>query len=344
MQRTGEFKLKEFLRNTHILYKHPEIFDVDMKEKSDELLNKFENYGKTLNELNDLDKFIDILKEEYSVNNQVVQKIENAKWNEHYYKYDVDDGTNPEYNDMWVFPHNETGKKLMLPMQFYLNCIRMNTAKYESIRLANRNGHMMIVGEGGNDLELGKHITFKILIIYNHKNKKWIVSPFKLTSVPNNLNCTVFAKAATESDVSEQFNIWNNGIDTFGLDLGLVNFRYLSRKFHDSPNLFSEEQTNNLLTKVKSLIRSNDSSDKSPYIDEVKPSEDLSSLSDYQTPTSDITNDKRHKPEPKPKSKPKKSIKGSAKKLPKSKLGGASRKRSVKKSVKKYKRKSIKKR
>lgn len=255
MKRTGVFKLDKFLKDSSLLDKHPEIFATDRKAIAKKLLNKFEKYTKEMNKLNDIDKFIDKLKKEYKAEDQEVQKIEPANWNEHYAYYDLDNVNDTTPNDMWVFPHNEKGNKLKINLKFYVNCIRLADAIPGSIQLANRNGHMMITGEteGGNK-ELGTGLSLKILILYNHKNKKWIVSPFKMVSETHrNVNCRSFGQSATTNDINRQFNSWKYGLEKNKENLGLVNYKYLDSKFRSWPNLFNANQSNQLLLAAKKI-------------------------------------------------------------------------------------------
>ena len=156
---------------------------------------------------------------------------------------------------MWVFPNNNIGKKLKLDIKFHMNCIRLKDVTNNSIKLANRNGHMILVGDSKDFVaDLGDYITFKILIIYNHINKRWIVSPFKMVSASNSGNiCLIFSKVATTSDIERQFKLWQNGLEYEGLNLGLLNYKYLDDKFKNMPNLFSIDQTNELLIKAKKI-------------------------------------------------------------------------------------------
>ena len=141
-------------------------------------------------------------------------------------------------------------------MKFYVNCIRLQSVKPESINLANRNGHMVLMGETRGKKELGIGFSFKILILYNHKNKKYIVSPFKMVSLTDNdVNCRSFGQAASTDDINQQFNAWKYGLEKHGPGLGLVNQRFLDPKFKSWPNLFNPEQSNQLLLKAKHINR-----------------------------------------------------------------------------------------
>jgi hypothetical protein len=253
MIRTGTFSLEDFMKNTNLMAKHPEIFNTDRKDIAKKMIKKFEAYTKELNKLKNVDKFIDKLKKEYNAHNQEAQSIEFAKWNEHYFNYDIPT-TNAKKNDIWIFPKNDSGEKLKLDMKFYVNCIRLQSVKPESINLANRNGHMVLMGKTRDDNELGVGFSFKILILYNHKNKKYIVSPFKMVSITDNsVNCRSFGQAASTDDINQQFNAWKYGLERHGPGLGLVNQRFLDPKFKSCPNLFNSEQSNQLLLKAKHI-------------------------------------------------------------------------------------------
>ena len=62
MIRTGTFSLEDFMKNSNLMAKHPEIFDTDRKATTKKMLKKFEAYTKELNKLKDVDKFVDKLK------------------------------------------------------------------------------------------------------------------------------------------------------------------------------------------------------------------------------------------------------------------------------------------
>ena len=250
-----EFGLDLFLKKSNLLDKHVEIFGTDRKTIAKEFLDKFRSYTKELNEINDIDKFVELLKQEYDKHDQVVDKIEPAEWNEEYFNFEVKKTNKAKLNELYVFPHNTTGHKLKLDYKFYVNCIKLIDADPKSIKLANRNGHMMLTGEtSNNNKELGTGITFKILMLYNYANDKWIVSPFKMVSqTEHGVDCSAFGRSATNNDVEFQFNAWKNGLERAGKYIGVVNYKYLDKKYRNYPNLFTPDQSNQLLTKAKQI-------------------------------------------------------------------------------------------
>jgi hypothetical protein len=267
MIRTGTFTLVDFMNHSNLKAKHPEIFATDRAKEAKKIMEKFEAYTKDLNKSKNVEKFVEKLKKEYGMEDQVAQSIEPAHWNEHYFNYDVPETKNAKINDVWIFPHNETGKKIKIDSQFYVNCIKLGSVKPESIQLANRNGHMVLMGEidnsnnvSDNSKELGVGFSFKILILYNHKNKKYIVSPFKMVSVTDNdVNCRAFGQSASTDDVYQQFNAWKYEMKKHGDRIGLVNYRFLDPKFKDLPNLFTPDQSQQLLTEAKRINNSTNS-------------------------------------------------------------------------------------
>ena len=252
-----KFGLDLFLKKSNLLDKHVEIFDTDRKSIAEKFLEKFRSYTRELNEINDIDKFVELLKHEYGKHDQVIDKLEPAEWNEEYFNFETSNKTKAKLNDLYVFPHNTEGHKLRLDYKFYVNCIRLIDADPNSIKLVNRNGHMMLAGEtSNNNKELGTGITFKILMLYNHKNKQWIVSPFKMVSqTEHGVDCSAFSKSATNNDVKYQFYTWKNGLENIGKDIGVVNYKYLDKKYRNLKNLFTPEQSNQLLIKAKQINR-----------------------------------------------------------------------------------------
>ena len=239
----SKFGLDLFLKKSNLLDKHVEIFGTDRKTIAKNFLDKFRSYTKELNEIyaagNSMDKFIEGLKQEYDAHDQVVDQIELAEWNEEYFNFEVKKTATPKLNDIYVFPHNKTGRKLRSDHKFYVNCIKLIDADPGSIKLANRNGHMMLTGEtSNNNKELGTGITFKILMLYNYSNKKWIVSPFKMVSqTEHGVDCSAFGRSATNNDVRFQYDTWKNGLERAGKYIGVVNYKYLDKKYHRVLNL-----------------------------------------------------------------------------------------------------------
>ena len=218
-----DFSLDKFIVNTNLIAKHPEIFESGRKPEIKKYLQIFKKYTKIANEENNISKLIKILQDDYDVHDQVVDKIEPQSWNTHYSEYDVPQSHKMKLNDMYVFPHNTKGKKLSSPIKFYINCIRLGDST--NIRLINRNGHMVLTGDNVENKVLGTKVTYKMLILYNHRNKKWIVSPFKMVSnPPYGVRCDSFARSATTSNVDDQYRIWKSGLLQHGRNLGIVNF------------------------------------------------------------------------------------------------------------------------
>ena len=249
-----KYGLELFLEKSNLLDKHPEIFGTDRKKSCTQFLNKFKKYTDQMNKLNDITKFANQLKKEYSADDQDAEPIELAEWNEEYFNFEVS-GKKP-LNKIWVFPSNANNRKLKLSLKFYVNCIKLTDADPTTIKLANRNGHMMITGEASDsNRELGIGITYKMLILHNADNG-WIVSPFKMVSQTEpGVNCSVFGKAATNNDIQLQFNTWKYGLRNLGKDIGIVNYKYLNKKYRDYPNLFTPQQSNELLIEAKKINR-----------------------------------------------------------------------------------------
>jgi hypothetical protein len=247
-----DFSLDRFMTNTNLIAKHPEIFESGKTEEIKKYIQIFKKYTEMANKENDINKLVKILQKDYNVHDQIVDKIEPQLWNTHYVEYEVPETTKKKLNDMYVFPHNTKGKKLSSPIKFYINCIRLGDST--NIRLINRNGHMVITGDNLENKVLGTGVTYKMLILYNHIHKKWIVSPFKMVSnPPYGVRCDSFGRSATTSNVMEQYQIWRKGLNKHGSNLGIVNFKYTDPKFKDLPNLFTPSQTNQILIKAKGI-------------------------------------------------------------------------------------------
>jgi hypothetical protein len=248
----NDFNLDNFMASTNLISKHPEIFESGRKLEIKKFLDIFVKYTKIANEEKNIDKLIKKIQLDYNQHDQYVDKIEPQSWNKHYSEYEVPQSHKMKLNDMYIFPHNTKGKKLSSPIKFYINCIRLGDST--NIRLINRNGHMVLTGDNVENKVLGTKVTYKMLILYNHINKKWIVSPFKMVSnPPHGVRCDSFARAATTEYINEQYNIWKNGLSHHAKNLGIVNFKYTDPKFKNFPNLFSPSQSNQILSLAKSI-------------------------------------------------------------------------------------------
>jgi hypothetical protein len=246
------FELSSFMHDTNLIAKHPEIYKSGKTKEIKKYNDIFEKYTKYANKENNITKLINKLKKDYDAQDQVVDKIGDQVWNMHYLKYDVPDETNKKLNDMYIFPHNTEGRKLKSKLNFFINCIGLRDAT--NLRLINRNGHMVITGDGSEHITLGINVTYKMLILYNYKYKKWIIAPFKMVSTPpKGVRCDSFARSATTNNVNEQYNIWKVGLKRHKGNLGVVNFKYTDDKFKNLPNLFTPNQTNYLLTEAKRI-------------------------------------------------------------------------------------------
>ena len=70
----GNFVLYNFLTDSNLIDKHPEIFKSGLTEQSNQFLKKFEIYTTQLNKINDINAFIGELKNEYNAPDQQLQK------------------------------------------------------------------------------------------------------------------------------------------------------------------------------------------------------------------------------------------------------------------------------
>jgi hypothetical protein len=293
-----DFSLDSFMKNTNLIAKHPEIYESGKKNEIKKYTQIFHKYTQIANEENDINKLVKILQKDYDMQDEIVDKIESQLWNKHYLEYEVSVSNNMKLNDMYVFPHNTKGKKLSSPFKFYINCIRLGDSK--NINIINRNGHMMVTGNNENNKILGTKVTYKMLILYNHLNKKWIVSPFKMVSnPPYGIRCDSFARSATTSNVMEQYHIWKKGLIKHGSNLGIINFKYTDPKFKNLLNLFTPSQTNQILIKAKSLSLDSKNID----------------VGGYYPPKVNITPEHNYKKKVKSKKSSKKKVKSSKKKV-----------------------------
>jgi len=261
--KTDDMSLKTFLKNSNIINKHPEIFNSGKSDDIKRLLDIFEDYTKKLNymkstknNIDNVEQIVKLIKKKFdNINNEEIQKIESDKWNEHYIHYNNPDSE----NELYIFPRNNGGGKIMTDFKFLVNCFPVIHAIPNSIQLVNRNNHMIIAGEPDNPaLETGIGLSFKILFLYNTKCKKWIVSPFKIVSETEGVDCSAFKISASNDDIGRQYNIWKKSLfKEDSTNVGILNIKFLDNKFKNFPNLFKLEQTHELIIKAKKLAMSN---------------------------------------------------------------------------------------
>jgi hypothetical protein len=263
-----DFNVHGFMKDMNLTNKHPEIFQSGKDNLIKEFLNYFTNYTKFMNSGKNIsvDKLIQKIKTDFTTQSGVIDQLQINSWNDVYFKYCV----KKRDNDVYVFPPNVGGEKLKIQHKYFVNCIKMENIKSDTLKIVNRNNHMMISGESKNiKMELGKELQFKILIIYNKELKKWVVVPYKMVSKPNDdVRCDSFALSATTDHVQRQYKVWGQGIDRYRGNLGVLNIKYLDEKYKSMPNLFGN-QSDDLLTRAQILLL-NVSNDKKKSTKKIK--------------------------------------------------------------------------
>ena len=248
-----DFCVDKFIKNTGIFEKHPEIFHKDHSNKSKKFIGRFKTYTKNINadKKHDINKILSQVKNDFETRGNIYEQLQLQPWNEQIFKYCA----NKKLNDVFVFPENDEIEKIIMRQAFYTNCIKLKDIDPKTLTLINRNGHMMISAKGTDrKAEMGKYISFKILFIYNYEIKKWIVSPFKLASHPyGNVNCDAIALSATTDDINRQYNIWHYGLRKYGDDAGILNIKFVDKKYKDMPNLL-EGRSDKLLNMIKLIL------------------------------------------------------------------------------------------
>ena len=323
---TCEFTVDGAMKSLNLINKHPEIFNSGKDELIKKFLDHFTKYTELINKSkkNGLEELVKKIKSDFKTTEENFDKLEISNWSENYFKYCNDKND----NDVYVYPRNDGIEKIVLPYKYNVNCIKLENADLDSLKIVNRNNHMMISGNSKNDkFESGKDLSFKILVIYNKHKKKWIVLPYKMVSTPSDdVNCKAFALSATTDDLNRQYNVWNKGLEENKGKVGILNHKFLNEHYKTLPNLFGEEKSKHLLDTAHEILQ--DSKSTNVMNDDVDP-------------------DSKSKPKSAPKSNGKKSKsvvdgggltkKKSAKKNKSSKKKSAKKKSAKKKSTKKNK-------
>ena len=249
-----EFNVDKFMQDMNLTNKHPEIFRSCKTKLIKTFLDYFVKYTKLINEkkTGGIENLIKHIKKDFKLTGDSYDQLQMNSWNDGYFKYE----TKKKNNDIYVFPSNAGGEKIIIQQKYSVNCIKIENVDINSIRVVNRNNHMMLAAESkNNDLELGKELHFKILIIYNHELKKWLVVPYKILSQPNDdVKCDSFALSASTGDVNRQYKVWQQGIETYKNKLGVLNLKYLDERYKSLPNLFGEQRAKELISDAQMII------------------------------------------------------------------------------------------
>ena len=249
----SNFTLENFMLYTGITQKHPEIFNSGKKKEIDNFIGYFTKYTDMANEKKNSGlKVIDEIKKDFKIDETTPEKLENTDWNAKFFAFCSPDSS----NDVYIYPKNNGGEKLHLPHKFYVNCIKLRNVIPDSIAIVNRNKHMMIAGTSKNDdNELGSEIHFKVILIHNKKLNKWVVSPYKIVSqVSDKKQCYTFAMSASSDSVERQYSVWEKGLEMLKDNLGILNLKYYDEHFKSFPNLFSKEQSDNLMSEIHNIV------------------------------------------------------------------------------------------
>ena len=200
------FTVKGFIKKNNLAEKHIEVFQDGYKKSVAEFVNIFEKYTKLANKLKDIVKLVDIISADFDISDKNIKKLEHESWTMDFINFCSEDKKD---NDVYSFPEF-SGAKLTLNKKFNVNCIKITDAIPDSIKLVNRNEHMVLVGIPKNeDVQLGVNLTFKSLIIYNPNCKKWLVIPYRIRSeTSGDVRCDSFALSATSDNIFHQYKIF----------------------------------------------------------------------------------------------------------------------------------------
>jgi len=257
-----DFTVDNAMKSLNLLNKHPEIFNSGKKELIDKFLDHFTKYTKLINgtKKDKLETLVKKIKSDFKVSDNSADKLEICGWNEHYFNYCASNND----NEVYVYPLNQGTEKIILPYKYNVNCIKLANATPDSLKIVNRNNHMMISGVSKNDkFEIGDSISFKILIIYNKASDKWVVLPYKMVSTPSdNVICKAFALSATTDDVNRQYSVWSKGLEENKGDVGVLNYKFLDEHYKSLPNLFGEDRSKQLLDTASEIL--SDYNEKNP--------------------------------------------------------------------------------
>jgi len=249
-----DFNLESYITYINFKNKHPEIFLSGKDKQVQEFMDIFIGYNKLINssKTDGLNKLITQIKKDFKSNEVSPDKLTVSKWSEDFFKF-----CNPKKdNEVYVFPRNDGRDKLIFNRKFYVNCIKLENIKPNSVVVVNRNNHMMLAGEvETEDNMIGKYLDFKIIMIFNKKLNKWVISPYKVVSKPNNdVRCDSFSLSATTDLVDRQFNVWNQGLDRNKEKLGILNIKYFNEHFKSLPNLFGDTRSKFLIDRAEGII------------------------------------------------------------------------------------------
>jgi hypothetical protein len=248
------FTVSGFIKEKNLVEKHIEVFQACDKKSVTEFINIFEKYTILANKLKNVKKLVDVISADFNISEKNIKKLEADTWTTEFINFCSE---NKKDNDAYSFPEF-SGSKLTLDKKFNVNCIKITDAIPDSIKLVNRNSHMVLAGIPKNkDAQLGVNLTFKALIIYNHNCKKWLVVPYRIRSeTGGGVRCDSFALSATSDNIFHQYKTWIKGFEKYGKDIGILNMNYYDKTFADLPNLFRPPQISHVMENVKKIINS----------------------------------------------------------------------------------------
>lgn len=212
----------------------------------------FEKYTKLANKLKNVSKIVNVISADFDIGDKNIKKLEPDTWTMDFINFCSED---KKVNDVYSFPEF-SGSKLTFNKKFNVNCIKITDAIPDSIKLVNRNNHMVLAGIPKKSVQLGNNLTFKVLIFYNPTCKKWLVVPYRIRSeMSGDIRTDSFALSATTDNVFNQYNTWIEGFERYGKNIGILNMKYYDKKFADLPNLFRHQQIKQIMENVNKLIK-----------------------------------------------------------------------------------------
>lgn len=246
------FTVKGFIQEHNLMEKHLEVFKSGNDNAVKNFINIFENYTKLANKKKDLNEIVDAISTDYKINEKGTKNLVNEMWAQDFKSF----CTSKRENNVYSFPEF-SGSKLTFDHQFDVNCIKITDAIPESIKVVNRNGHMVLAGEPKNkNMQLGVNLTFKVIILHNLDCKKWLVVPYRIRSeTAEGVRCDSFALSATNDNPFIQFITWIKGFKKYEKNIGILNINYYDKKFESMPNLFRPNQVKQVMDEVARLTK-----------------------------------------------------------------------------------------
>jgi hypothetical protein len=255
----SKFTFDGFIKYNKLIEKHREIFVNGNPKYIDEFKEIFKRYTDFINTTdamsdssNSIQQLINLICSDYKLSNNEFVDISKEAWATDFRKFCNADGN----NQLYTFP---TGReKINFHRKFEMTCLLLKDADPNTVRLVNRHGHMIYCGNPKkNKKTYCDFLSFKIVILHNKKAKKWLVVPYRMKPESKKIKCDIFAMVATTDNIIRQYQLWIDGFDKYGNNIGILNGNYYDKSFDKLPNLFNQNQKNILNDKLKIVLEKN---------------------------------------------------------------------------------------